>query len=186
MVGMLLIGLALCQRKTYPPTFDLNPPKFFLDSFNISHLKLSKGEWDVSLAISNTMNYSYVNIVRLEAKIDYEKSQTLVVAPQYTLQNAIFMLDVEEMKRCAWPKFERSPKLPNPKSRRRVWIKERKEQTSGSVTFTMRIASMVAFRASSMSTRSALVLKLCNCLKLVLQNNTGIGALENGGSPVLC
>lgn len=61
-----------------------------------------------------------------------------------------------------------------------------KEQATGSITFTMRISSMVAFKSSSMSTRGSLVLALCDGLKVVFQNNTGTGALENGGSPILC
>nr|KYP48560.1 hypothetical protein KK1_029711 [Cajanus cajan] len=104
---MLLIALALRQRKTYQPTFDPIPPRIFLDSLNIPHLKVSEGElsstWDVSLTISNVMNCSYVNIVRLEAEIRYEENKTVamisVVAPQYTLQNEVFMLNVEETKK---------------------------------------------------------------------------------------
>ncbi|KAK7396757.1 hypothetical protein VNO78_17915 [Psophocarpus tetragonolobus] len=108
--GMLLVGLALRQRElSYQPTLDPVPPKLFLDSFHVGHLKVLEGEvssmWVLNLTISNVMNCSNVNIVKLEAKISYEEkeNQTLAVItpimPQYTLQREVLLLEAEETKR---------------------------------------------------------------------------------------
>lgn len=61
-----------------------------------------------------------------------------------------------------------------------------KEQVSGSVTFILRIASMAEFKSSTISTKMSLILALCDGLKVVFQNNTGNGALDNGGRPIIC
>lgn len=107
MIGMLLVGFSLRQRELYEPTFDPVAPKFFLDSFHIPHLKVSEGEvsstWDVALTISNVMNYSNVNILKLEAKVSYGENETLAVItlsmPKYTLESDVLLLDEEETKR---------------------------------------------------------------------------------------
>ncbi|XP_047170012.1 uncharacterized protein LOC124838457 [Vigna umbellata] len=61
-----------------------------------------------------------------------------------------------------------------------------KEQASGSVSLILRIASMVEFKSSTFNTRMSLVLAICDGLKVVFQNNTGNGALDNGGKPISC
>ncbi|XP_057440424.1 uncharacterized protein LOC130732383 [Lotus japonicus] len=61
-----------------------------------------------------------------------------------------------------------------------------KERESGSVTFGLKVSSMTAFKSSSLSTRNALMLAVCQGLKVVFQNNTGFGTLDNGGKPVNC
>ncbi|CAJ1883075.1 unnamed protein product [Sphenostylis stenocarpa] len=106
-VGMLLIGFALYQTKLHEPKFDPIPPKFFLDSFHVPHIKVSDGEvsstWDIALTISNVMNYSDINILKLEAKINYEENESLAVItpilPQYMLPRELFFLDKEESKK---------------------------------------------------------------------------------------
>jgi len=104
-IAMLLIGLALHQRPLYQPTFNPIPPKFFLDSFHVPHLEVSEGEvsstWDMTVTICNVMNYSSINIQKMEAKISYEDNETLAVItpimPQYT--RAVLLLDKETTKK---------------------------------------------------------------------------------------
>ncbi|KAK7337307.1 hypothetical protein VNO77_17873 [Canavalia gladiata] len=103
LVGILLIGLALRRQ----PTLDPIPPKFFLDSLHIPNFKVSEGEvsatWDLILTISNVMNCSNVNILRLDAKMNYKENETLAVIttimPQYELQSHVFLVEGEERKR---------------------------------------------------------------------------------------
>jgi len=101
MTSMLLIGLALHQRKLYQSTFDPIPPKFFLDSFEVPHLEVSEGEvsstWVMNVTIWNVMNFSDINIINLEARISYEENETLAVItpimPQYVLSKEVSLLE---------------------------------------------------------------------------------------------
>ncbi|KAK7284789.1 hypothetical protein RJT34_19542 [Clitoria ternatea] len=110
LVGMLLVGLALSQRQLNQPTFVPTPPKFFLDSLHIPHFKVSEGEvsaaWDVTLTISNVMNNSNINILRLEAEINYMQNETLAMItplmPEYELQREVFFLEGEGLKSLHW------------------------------------------------------------------------------------
>ncbi|WVZ08617.1 hypothetical protein V8G54_021963 [Vigna mungo] len=61
-----------------------------------------------------------------------------------------------------------------------------KEQASGSFSLILRIASMVEFKSSTFTTRMSLVLAICDGLKVVFQNKTGNGELDNGGKPISC
>ncbi|KAL9332149.1 hypothetical protein ACSQ67_001759 [Phaseolus vulgaris] len=107
MIAMLFIGLALHQTHVNQPTFDPVPPKFFLDSFHVPHLQVSDGEvsstWDMTVTICNGMNYSKINILKLEAKISYEENEALAVitpiTPQYMLRRAVLLLDKEATKK---------------------------------------------------------------------------------------
>ncbi|KAK7284790.1 hypothetical protein RJT34_19543 [Clitoria ternatea] len=57
---------------------------------------------------------------------------------------------------------------------------------NGSVTFDLRMSSVVMFKSNSMSTRNTLFLAVCEKLNIVFQNNTNTGVLNNGGKPILC
>ncbi|KAK7396754.1 hypothetical protein VNO78_17912 [Psophocarpus tetragonolobus] len=61
-----------------------------------------------------------------------------------------------------------------------------KEQAAGSIMLTLRITSMVAFKSKTMSSRGALILALCDGLKVVFANNTSNGVLDNAGGPIGC
>ncbi|BAT85928.1 hypothetical protein VIGAN_04352800, partial [Vigna angularis var. angularis] len=109
LIAMLFVGLTLHQRQrqSYQPTFDPIPPKFFLDSFHVPHLEVSEGEvsstWDATVTICNVMNYSNINILNLEAKMNYRESETLAVItpimPQYMLPDAVLFLENEATKK---------------------------------------------------------------------------------------
>ncbi|KAJ1376689.1 hypothetical protein SESBI_49671 [Sesbania bispinosa] len=107
LVGTLLVGLCLTSRQLNHPNSDPIPPKFFLDTFHVPHLKVSDGElsssWDLTLTISNIMNSSNINILRLDAAMCYKENETLAlitpIMPQYALQNQVFPLEREETKR---------------------------------------------------------------------------------------
>lgn len=60
------------------------------------------------------------------------------------------------------------------------------EKKSGSITFEVRVSSMTAFKSTSLSTRSSGMLAICEGVKVVFQNNTGTGTMDNGGKPVNC
>ncbi|XP_058740753.1 uncharacterized protein LOC131613052 [Vicia villosa] len=60
------------------------------------------------------------------------------------------------------------------------------EKLSGSIKFGLRVSSMTEFKSTSMTTRSMIMMFICDSLKIVFQNNTGTGTLENGGIPVEC
>ncbi|XP_061362930.1 uncharacterized protein LOC133306626 [Gastrolobium bilobum] len=61
-----------------------------------------------------------------------------------------------------------------------------KDRTTGSVTFSLRLTSINAFKSGSFSTRSTQIVALCDGLKLVFQNNNSTGVLNNGGNPIEC
>lgn len=61
-----------------------------------------------------------------------------------------------------------------------------KDRAMGFVTLTLRVASINAFESGSFSTRTKEVVAICEGLKLVFQNNSTTGTLDNGGNPVLC
>ncbi|XP_004494246.1 uncharacterized protein [Cicer arietinum] len=60
------------------------------------------------------------------------------------------------------------------------------ERQTGSVMFGVRVSSMTAFKSTSLSTRNAVILAVCEGLKVVFQTNTGTGTLDTGGNPVIC
>jgi hypothetical protein len=107
LVGTLLIGLSLRETKFDKPTSIPIPPKFFLDVLHIPHIKIADGElssiWDMTLSISNIMNTSNINILRLDAAICYKENETLAVEtpimPQYVLQSQVFLLEEEDSKK---------------------------------------------------------------------------------------
>ena len=60
------------------------------------------------------------------------------------------------------------------------------EQGTGSITLTVRISSLAAFKSSSVSTRGEMAVATCKGLKVVFQNNSANGTLDNGGKPIDC
>lgn len=108
LIGTLLLGLSLRQGLNDPPkaqgaTF---PPKIFLNSLHVPYFNVSDGElssmWDITLAISNVMNFSNINILKLEAVVCYKEHETLAwvtpIEPQYALQTEVFPIGGEEVK----------------------------------------------------------------------------------------
>ncbi|KAK7337305.1 hypothetical protein VNO77_17871 [Canavalia gladiata] len=62
-----------------------------------------------------------------------------------------------------------------------------KERASGSLPVSLRISSMISFKSASIATRNNLVLAICEDLKLVFQDNTGVASLENNtGTSLTC
>ncbi|XP_061337982.1 uncharacterized protein LOC133284874 [Gastrolobium bilobum] len=61
-----------------------------------------------------------------------------------------------------------------------------KERDTGSIMVVLRLSSVATIKSSTMSTTSAMVLALCDGLKVVFQNNTGTGTLDDGGKPISC
>ncbi|KAE9612397.1 hypothetical protein Lal_00039672 [Lupinus albus] len=61
-----------------------------------------------------------------------------------------------------------------------------KERANGSITITLRVASLNAFESGSFTTRTSQIVAICDGLKLVFPNNSTTGTLDNGGKPMLC
>lgn len=107
LVGTLLVGLSLRETKLNQPSSIPIPPKFFLDTFHIPQIKISDGElssiWNITLTVSNVMNATNINILRLDAAICYKENQTLAletpIMPQYALQSQVFPMEGEETKK---------------------------------------------------------------------------------------
>ncbi|CAJ2632250.1 unnamed protein product [Trifolium pratense] len=107
LVGTLLVGLSLHETKLDNPNSIPIPPKIFLDTLHIPHIKIADGElssiWDMTLSISNIMNTSNINILRLDAAVCYKENETLAVEtpimPQYFLQSQVFPLREEDSKK---------------------------------------------------------------------------------------
>lgn len=110
LVGTLLIGLSLRQRPIEEPNSNSNPPKFFLDSIHVPNFKVSSNgklssTWYMTLTVSNVMNDSDINILRLDAAMCYKENRNDTLAlktsiiPQYAFQRVVFPLDGEETKR---------------------------------------------------------------------------------------
>ncbi|WJX84903.1 hypothetical protein P8452_67426 [Trifolium repens] len=107
LVGTLIVGLSLSKTKFEKPNSIPIPPKFFLDALYVPHIKIVDGKlssvWDMTLSISNFMNTSNINILRLDTAICYKENETLAVEtpimPQYALQSHVFPLEEEHTKR---------------------------------------------------------------------------------------
>ncbi|CAJ1967253.1 unnamed protein product [Sphenostylis stenocarpa] len=62
-----------------------------------------------------------------------------------------------------------------------------KERGTDSITFTLRVSSMVVFKSGSVSTRSEEIMAVCDGLKIKFQNNDATdGELDNKGNPIQC
>ncbi|KAK7244820.1 hypothetical protein RIF29_39647 [Crotalaria pallida] len=108
LVSMLLVGLAVRQSIPEQPTSKPIPPRFFIDSLHIPQLKITDGELsstlNVKLTISNDMNSSNINIMRLDVAMSYSKDNKTIstITPihlQYALQRDVFLVEADSMKR---------------------------------------------------------------------------------------
>lgn len=61
-----------------------------------------------------------------------------------------------------------------------------RQSSSNSIMFGVRVSSLAEFKSTSFATRSTRMLAICEGLKVVFQNNTGNGSLDNGGNPATC
>ena len=61
-----------------------------------------------------------------------------------------------------------------------------RQSSSNSIMFGVRVSSLAEFKSQSFATRSTRMLAICEGLKVVFQNNSGTGSLDNGGNPVTC
>jgi len=62
-----------------------------------------------------------------------------------------------------------------------------KERGTGSVTFTLRVSSMIILKSGSFSTKREELIAICEGLKITFQdNNATSGELDNKGKPVDC
>lgn len=169
-ITSLLMALALHPKF---PVYTVNSVS--VTNFNITTPTTLTANWSTSISIHN-MNEKLTVLVS-DYKLDLMHKNDLIgvsFEPDFELsKNGVKQIDA-------------NPSLvgfPSPQ-----WDIDAmaKEKESGSIMFNLRITSMIAFKSTSVSTRNTVLLALCNDLKIVFQNNTGTGTLENGGRPITC
>ncbi|CAJ1883163.1 unnamed protein product [Sphenostylis stenocarpa] len=153
-------------------------PVYTVNSLSVTNFNISTtltADWNTTFSIQNINDK--LNGFFSDLKVDLLHKDDMI-AVSYVSD---FAMDKNEVKRFDVKPSSNGFLFPS-------WDLDNmaKEKESGSITFVLRITSMVAFKSSTMSTRSALVLALCDDLKVVFQNNTGNGALDNGGKPISC
>jgi len=171
-IGLFITGL-ITALMLHPEL-----PIYTVNSLSVANFNVSTtltADWNATFSILNPNDK--VNGIFSDFKVDLLHKDH-VLAMSYVLD---FELDKNESKQIDATASSNGFLLPR-------WELDEmaQEQASGSVTFVLRIASMVEFKSSTISTRMSLVLALCDGLKVVFQNNTGNGALDNGGSPINC
>lgn len=151
----------------------------FLSVSNFNTTPVLSGDWNVSVTVQNPNDRlrSYFS----DFKVDLVHVKDMV-AVSYVPD---FVLDKHEQKQM--DVRATSSNGANGVSFQR-WDLDAMatEKESGSLTFTLRMSSMAAFKSSSVSTKNTLLVANCVGLKVVFQNNTGNGALDNGGKPINC
>ncbi|QCD98111.1 uncharacterized protein LOC114165277 [Vigna unguiculata] len=153
-------------------------PAYTVNSLSVANFNASTAltaDWNTSFSIQNVNDK--LNGFLSGFKVDL-LHKNVILAMSYVPD---FGLDKKEVKRID-AKMS-SMGFPFPTS---DMVEMAKDQTSGSVTVVMRIASMVEFKSETFTTRMSFVLAICDGLKVVFQNHTGNGALDNGGNPVVC
>ncbi|KAJ1376686.1 hypothetical protein SESBI_49668 [Sesbania bispinosa] len=145
---------------------------------NFNTTPVLSGDWNISIAIENPND-------RLKGQFsDWEVDLTCgngVVAVSYVPE---FELEKKEVKQL---EMKTSSNGANGMSFQKWDIDAmEKRRQFGAVMFIVRVSSMVTFKTSTMTTRSTMIVAICDDLKVVFQNNTGTGTLDNGGKPVDC
>ncbi|TKY61928.1 hypothetical protein E2542_SST11782 [Spatholobus suberectus] len=153
-------------------------PVYKVHSLSVANFNTTStlsGDWNTSITIQNINER--LNDLFSDFKVDLLHHNDVVAAsyvPDFELgKKEVKQMDVKPSSNgFSFPKWDLDDMA--------------KEQASGSISLAVRITSMVVFKSSTMSTRRALVIAICDGLKVVFQNNTGTGALENAGRPIGC
>ncbi|KAG4913584.1 hypothetical protein AAZX31_19G186000 [Glycine max] len=167
-VATLIMALVLHPQL---PVYTINS----LSVANFNTTQLLTANWNTSIMIHN-INNRLIGLFS-DFKVDL-LHKNYIVAVSYVPN---FELNKNEVKRIDATPLSNGFSFPKSNLDDMA-----KEQAGGSVTFALRMTSMVTFMSSTMSTRNTLILALCSGLKVVFQNNTGNGVLDNAGKPISC
>ncbi|KAI5425348.1 uncharacterized protein LOC127128953 [Lathyrus oleraceus] len=165
--------------------FILHPklPLYKVNAMSVENFNTSSvltGDWSISLAIlnPNTKLKGYFS----DFKVDVVHDQTSEIAMSFVPN---FQLEKQEEKQMD-VKASSSNRGNVVSFQKWDLDKMSNEKQGGSITFGLKVTSIAEFKSPSMSTRSMMMLAICDGLKIVFQNNSGTGALDNGGKPVNC
>ncbi|CAK8544141.1 unnamed protein product [Lathyrus sativus] len=165
--------------------FILHPklPVYKVHAMSVTNFNTSPvltGDWSISLAIENP-NTKLKGFFS-DFKVDVVHDQTNEIAMSFVPD---FQLEKHEEKHMD---VKASSNNAGNIVSFQKWDLDKmsNEKQSGSITFGLKVSSMAEFKSTSMSTKSMMMLAVCDGLKIVFQNNSGNGTLDNGGKPVNC
>lgn len=134
------------------------------------------GEWDTKIMIDNPNHKLRAFFSKFRVDIMYKDGVVAVThAPGFVLhENEAREVDGKGLSNGAMMETTTLDDM-------------RKERNStGSLTFALRVSSMNAFRSGSVLTKEIEEVAICEGLKIVFQNNSSNGMIDNGGKPIEC
>lgn len=172
-IAILVVAIALNPNH---PIYKINS----LSVVNFNTTPTLTGEWDTIFSIENPNSKLKGHFPDFKVDIIHKYD---VIAVGYKTG---FDLDKHEEKQIdvkASSNVTIASVMPDQKLKLDEIVKERE---IGSMMFALRISSLPSFKSSVVTAMGGVELAICDGLKVVFQNNTGTGTLDNGGNPVLC
>ncbi|KAJ1384779.1 hypothetical protein SESBI_42217 [Sesbania bispinosa] len=151
----------------------------YMSVSNFTTTPALSGEWDTKVAIRNANNKLKVYFSEFKVDVMYKDG---VVSVNYLPGFMLSEDEARETEAKSWSSNANGAVIGT--TTLDDMVKER--NTTGSLTFDLRVSSVNAFKSGSFSTKYAEVVAICEGLKVVFQNNsTANGTLENN-KPLEC